>query len=170
MAKDFKTLVRMRKWALDEKQRELGEMLGVLGNLEAEKDALEQAVIAEQKVAAENPELAGFAYGGFANADRDIDFGQGDVSNGGGVQAFDEAVEIGDSSDSLVVTHAAVDDHTASRRVGGDGSGEVVPGKGSPDDFAEKFDYNDIAGDHCVDGPGVLTADSTFGPMLPAGN
>ena len=68
MTKDFKTLVRMRKWALDEKQRELGEMLGVLGNLEAEKEALEQAVIAEQKVAAENPELAGFAYGGFANA------------------------------------------------------------------------------------------------------
>ena len=68
MAKDFKTLVRMRKWALDEKQRQLGEMLGVLGNLEAEKEALEQAVIAEQKVAAENPELAGFAYGGFANA------------------------------------------------------------------------------------------------------
>lgn len=68
MAKDFKTLVRMRKWALDEKQRELGEMLGVLGNLEAEKEALEQAVLAEQKVAAENPELAGFAYGGFANA------------------------------------------------------------------------------------------------------
>jgi flagellar export protein FliJ len=68
MAKDFKTLIRMRKWALDEKQRELGEMLGVLGNLEAEKEALEQAVIAEQKVAAENPELAGFAYGGFANA------------------------------------------------------------------------------------------------------
>jgi flagellar export protein FliJ len=68
MAKDFKTLVRMRKWALDEKQRQLGEMLGELGNLEAEKEALEQAVIAEQKVAAENPELAGFAYGGFANA------------------------------------------------------------------------------------------------------
>lgn len=68
MAKDFKTLVRMRKWALDEKQRELGEMLGVLGNLEAEKAALEQAIINEQKIAAENPELAGFAYGGFANA------------------------------------------------------------------------------------------------------
>lgn len=68
MAKDFKTLVRMRKWALDEKQRELGDMLGVLSNLEAEKEALEQAVLAEQKVAAENPELAGFAYGGFANA------------------------------------------------------------------------------------------------------
>ncbi|GAA0627355.1 MULTISPECIES: hypothetical protein [Thalassospira] len=68
MAKDFKTLVRMRKWALDEKQRQLGEMLGVLGNLEAEKEALEQAVLAEQKIAAENPELAGFAYGGFATA------------------------------------------------------------------------------------------------------
>lgn len=68
MVKDFKTLVRMRKWALDEKQRELGEMLGVLGNLEAEKEALEQAVLSEQKIAAENPELAGFAYGSFANA------------------------------------------------------------------------------------------------------
>ena len=68
MAKDFKTLARMRKWALDEKQRELGDMLGVLGKLQAEKNALEQAIIAEQKVAAENPELAGFAYGGFATA------------------------------------------------------------------------------------------------------
>ncbi|MBX2829580.1 MAG: hypothetical protein KTR23_00140 [Rhodospirillales bacterium] len=68
MAKDFKTLVRMRKWALDEKQRELGEMLAVLDNLVSEKDALEKAVLAEQKVAAENPELAGFAYGSFANA------------------------------------------------------------------------------------------------------
>mgnify|MGYP000347693425 CR=1 FL=1 len=68
MAKDFKTLVRMRKWALDEKQRELGEMLAVLDNLVGEKEALEKAVLAEQKVAAENPELAGFAYGGFAHA------------------------------------------------------------------------------------------------------
>ncbi|AJD50855.1 flagellar FliJ family protein [Thalassospira xiamenensis] len=68
MAKDFKTLIRMRKWALDDKRRELGEMLGILTNLLAEKDALEKAVIAEQKVAAENPELAGFAYGPFASA------------------------------------------------------------------------------------------------------
>lgn len=68
MAKDFKTLIRMRKWALDDKRRELGEMQGVLNNLLAEKDALEKAVIKEQKVAAENPELAGFAYGAFASA------------------------------------------------------------------------------------------------------
>lgn len=68
MAKDFKTLVRMRKWALDDKRRELGEMLGVLENLIGEKTTLEQALIAEQKVAAENPELVGFAYAGFANA------------------------------------------------------------------------------------------------------
>lgn len=68
MAKDFKTLIRMRKWALDEKRRELGELQGVLDNLIAEKTALEQALLAEQKVAAENPELAGFAYGTFANA------------------------------------------------------------------------------------------------------
>ncbi len=68
MAKDFKTLIRMRKWALDDKRRELGEMQGVLSNLLAEKDALEKAIITEQKVAAENPELAGFAYGRFASA------------------------------------------------------------------------------------------------------
>jgi len=68
MAKDFKTLIRMRKWALDDKRRELGEMQGVLNNLLAEKNALEKAVVEEQKVAAENPELAGFAYGSFANA------------------------------------------------------------------------------------------------------
>ncbi|MCC9624158.1 flagellar FliJ family protein [Thalassospira sp. MA62] len=68
MAKDFKTLIRMRKWALDEKRRELGEMLGVLENLIAEKKALEQAVLNEQKVASENPQLVGYAYGNFANA------------------------------------------------------------------------------------------------------
>ncbi|WP_417804036.1 hypothetical protein [Thalassospira lucentensis] len=68
MAKDFKTLVRMRKWALDEKRRELGEMLSVLENLFGEKKALEQAVINEQKVAAENPGMIGFAYAGFASA------------------------------------------------------------------------------------------------------
>ncbi|WP_404425270.1 flagellar FliJ family protein [Thalassospira australica] len=68
MVKDFKTLIRMRKWALDDKRRELGEMQGVLSNLLAEKDALEKAIITEQKVAAENPELAGFAYGRFASA------------------------------------------------------------------------------------------------------
>lgn len=68
MAKDFKTLIRMRKWALDDKRRELGEMQGVLNNLLAEKNALEKAVVEEQKVAAENPELAGFAYGSFASA------------------------------------------------------------------------------------------------------
>lgn len=68
MAKNFQTLIRMRKWALDEKRRELGDLQRVLDALQGEKAALEQAVLAEQKVASENPELAGFAYGHFANA------------------------------------------------------------------------------------------------------
>ncbi|MBV17679.1 MULTISPECIES: flagellar FliJ family protein [Thalassospira] len=68
MAKDFKTLLRMRKWTLDDKRRELGEMMGVLENLISEKEALAQALIAEQKIASENPELVGFAYASFANA------------------------------------------------------------------------------------------------------
>jgi flagellar export protein FliJ len=68
MAKDFKTLVRIRKWALDEKQRELGDMLRVLDTLEAQRKQVDLAIKSEQKVAAENPETAGFAYGNFASA------------------------------------------------------------------------------------------------------
>ncbi|WP_339780160.1 flagellar FliJ family protein [uncultured Thalassospira sp.] len=68
MAKDFKTLVRIRKWTLDEKQRELGDMLRVLEQLIEQREELGRALIAEQKVAAENPHTAGFAYGNFANA------------------------------------------------------------------------------------------------------
>ena len=68
MAKDFKALVRVRKWALDEKQRELGEMLRVAEHLKEQRQELERALKAEQKVATENPQTAGFAYGNFANA------------------------------------------------------------------------------------------------------
>ncbi|MDP2696627.1 flagellar FliJ family protein [Thalassospira sp.] len=68
MAKNFKTLIRIRKWALDEKRRELSDMQAALDHLVAEKAELERAVIAEQKVAATDPELAGFAYGNFASA------------------------------------------------------------------------------------------------------
>ncbi len=68
MAKDFKALVRVRKWALDEKQRELGEMLRVAEHLKHQRQELERALLSEQKVAAENPQTAGFAYGNFANA------------------------------------------------------------------------------------------------------
>ncbi|MEQ5775207.1 MULTISPECIES: flagellar FliJ family protein [unclassified Thalassospira] len=68
MAKDFKTLVRIRKWTLDEKQRELGDMLRVLEQLIEQREELGRALKAEQKVASENPQTAGFAYGNFANA------------------------------------------------------------------------------------------------------
>ncbi|AUG51971.1 hypothetical protein [Thalassospira marina] len=68
MAKDFKTLVRIRKWTLDEKQRELGEMMRVLEHLIEQRQQLELALKSEQKVAAENPQTAGFAYGNFASA------------------------------------------------------------------------------------------------------
>ncbi|OSQ39662.1 flagellar FliJ family protein [Thalassospira mesophila] len=68
MAKDFKTLVRIRKWTLDEKQRELGDLLRVLEQLIEQRDELGRALKAEQKVASENPQTAGFAYGNFANA------------------------------------------------------------------------------------------------------
>lgn len=66
MAKTFKTLLRIRKWALDEKRRELGEMLEILAKLEAEKADLEARHIREQKIATANPEIAGFTYGGYA--------------------------------------------------------------------------------------------------------
>ena len=50
MAKDFNTLVRIRKWTLDEKQRELGDMLRVLEQLIEQREELGRALIAEQKV------------------------------------------------------------------------------------------------------------------------
>ena len=66
MAGNFKALIRIRKWELDEKRRQLGEMQRALDALVAETGALEAEIAREQSVAARDPAMAGFAYGGFA--------------------------------------------------------------------------------------------------------
>ena len=68
MVKSFKTLIRVRKFELDEKRREMGVLLGELTDLEAAARELENQIICEQKAAADNPETAGFGYAGFARA------------------------------------------------------------------------------------------------------
>ena len=68
MVKSFKTLIRVRKFELDEKRREMGVLLGELTHLEEAARNLENQIISEQKAAADNPETAGFGYAGFARA------------------------------------------------------------------------------------------------------
>ena len=68
MAKSFKTLIRVRKFELDERRRELGVLLGQLARLEDLARDLENRISAEQKAAAEHPETAGFGYASFARA------------------------------------------------------------------------------------------------------
>ena len=68
MVKSFKNLIRIRKFELDEKRREMGVLLGQLAHLENVAQDLENQIIAEQKAAADNPETAGFGYANFAQA------------------------------------------------------------------------------------------------------
>ena len=66
MAKKLKTLIRLNKWTVDERRRELGVLLGREEELKAQLAALEQELLSEQKTAAEAPTLAGFGYGAYA--------------------------------------------------------------------------------------------------------
>ena len=66
MAKKLKTLIRLHKWTVDERRRELGILLAREDELQAILTGLEQELLAEQKTAAEDPTLAGFSYGGYA--------------------------------------------------------------------------------------------------------
>lgn len=66
MAKKLKTLIRLGKWTVDERRRELGVVLAREDELKAKLAALEQELLDEQRTAAEDPTLAGFGYGGYA--------------------------------------------------------------------------------------------------------
>lgn len=65
-AKKLKTLIRLGKWTVDERRRELGRVLAREDELKAGLAQLEQELLDEQKTAADDPELAGFGYGGYA--------------------------------------------------------------------------------------------------------
>jgi flagellar export protein FliJ len=68
MEKDLSTLVRLKKWVVDEEQRALAELLGQIADIENRQKLLQEHVKSEQEAAAADPEGLGFAYGSFANS------------------------------------------------------------------------------------------------------
>lgn len=69
MAKgDLHNLIRLGEWQVDEKRRQLGQLMRVLDDLEDRARRLEQELIEEQHVAARAPNEAGFLYGNYAEA------------------------------------------------------------------------------------------------------
>jgi flagellar export protein FliJ len=66
LAKSLKTLIRLYEWRLDEQRRMLGARLKELDRLERGATALEEEIAREQRLAAESPREAGFAYGPYA--------------------------------------------------------------------------------------------------------
>lgn len=68
MPRNFKTLVRLNDWEVDQKRRALGEELRQLDNLEGRLKALEEELIREQAKAAEMPTEAGILYGAYAQS------------------------------------------------------------------------------------------------------
>ena len=63
---DLKTLIRVRDWQVDEKQRVVGALLRDLDDLKARARALDQEVTSEQEIARSAPDEAGMAYAGYA--------------------------------------------------------------------------------------------------------
>ena len=68
MAKDLGGLIRLHAWHVDEKRRQLGDLLRRVADLEARAAALEEELEAEQRTAAAAPVEAGFLYGNYAVA------------------------------------------------------------------------------------------------------
>jgi flagellar FliJ protein len=67
-AKGLKTLIRLSKWNVDEKQRVLVALQGREDEILAAIAQAEQNLIHEQQVASQDAVGVGFAYGNFANA------------------------------------------------------------------------------------------------------
>ena len=68
MAKDLHTLIRFNEWSVDQRRRELGDVLGTLADLESSLHRLGEELIREQRAVQASPEEAGFFYGNYANA------------------------------------------------------------------------------------------------------
>lgn len=67
-AKDLDQLIRVNKWGVDERQRELGVLINREEEIIAQGHRLDAELAREQEIAASDPTMAGFLYGGFANA------------------------------------------------------------------------------------------------------
>ena len=68
MVKDLHTLIRLNEWSVDQRRRELGDVLGTLADLESSLHRLGEELIREQRAVQASPEEAGFLYGNYANA------------------------------------------------------------------------------------------------------
>jgi flagellar export protein FliJ len=65
-AADLDTLIRLRKWSVEERQRELAALVAREEQLIAYGRELERQLVREGEVAREDPTLAGFMFGSFA--------------------------------------------------------------------------------------------------------
>ena len=68
MAQDFNILIRLNEWTVDERRRELGDVLASLAELESGLRRLREELAKEQSVVQASPEEAGFFYGNYAQA------------------------------------------------------------------------------------------------------
>lgn len=68
MVKDLHTIIRLNEWSVDQRRRDLGEVLRALADLESSLHRLGEELIREQRAAQASPEEAGFFYGNYANA------------------------------------------------------------------------------------------------------
>lgn len=68
MAKDLKAIIRLHKYIVDEKRRDLGVLLSEVRALEHRAENLEVEIVSEQNAAQQSPEEAGFLYGPYAAA------------------------------------------------------------------------------------------------------
>ncbi len=68
MAQDLNTLIRLNEWTVDERRRELGDVLASLAELESGLHRLREELASEQGVVQASPEEAGFFYGNYAQA------------------------------------------------------------------------------------------------------
>ena len=66
MPKGLHTLIRINKWEVDQRRRELGNLLGTLAALKGNLQGIEEEVILEQGVAQASPEEAALFYGSYA--------------------------------------------------------------------------------------------------------
>ncbi len=68
MAKDLNSLIRLNKWMVDERRRELSDVLSSLQSLEEGLEELEKELELEQQAAQSAPNEAGLLYGSYASS------------------------------------------------------------------------------------------------------
>ena len=66
MAGNLNSLIRLHEWRVDEKRRALGDLLGLVADLEHQARRLEEDLKKEQGVARASPGEAGYLYGNLA--------------------------------------------------------------------------------------------------------